>query len=1103
MATTKNKQRKWAKYRSDFPQLVVSPLHLDLHFDVRDDLVVVRQNLSLRNVSEKTISTVELDANNLIDLKIWRYEEFKPLGNVKQGGADFQSHVDSLKAPNIVNLARLPVRGDIITSTYSNISIAVSEIKAVSKEKIIVDLGVEVSPGKEFVLRTENAVKPTSNVLEGIYYDYTLSGDYPKTMITQCQQYGFQRIVPAIDRMSAKAFFTTTIVADKRYTNLISTGDLAPGYFKIGADGAKIPVYKQEENGDSTKPERKVIKYCNHLTLEYPDGDVIDLQLLSLPAETKLNEKQASRRKAQYTEALEALHDSVLWTYHSTGPEANQHNQERKQVKELITKREALKKKLLLEKAQGKAASTEDELKDVRSRLKQLMKVWTNTGYKYTGQTYREIGMQNSNYGGMENVGNTTILQSRLAPTDYISDGAYVYMEAVKIHEYYHNINGSQVTGYSPFEIWLNEAVTVHMERRRSAEIFGDGHIRLSQVARAFIPGAGPLATDSGPRAMPVEPEALLQEMRDNHTNNKCCLVRDAWYIYVHVAGFNITNELITGMTYFKAPEFVRMVELLMGEDLFNKGLHLYHESYKNANATSMQWIEAMEKTMKEANKQPSNLKMMACGWLKRSGHPHVIVDVKYVKEAKQLKVAVTQKGFEGIKQTLDAEEKGGPWDIGFDFKSPWMGKEIEMIYKQKTHNLTVSSQKGLGDQEEPDFFSFARGFSYFGTYQIKSATAKTLALQASTDTDLANRFLSYRAIANAEKVSLVEKAAAKAATTESDGKEGGPKHQQQLLTTKDVSPEYIKAHLAILFDEKLEGTARSLICMESESVERKPQIAHRYWLISEAKTTMLAATYQACESKICSLFDKLEAKNESGALKNQLHDRALKGHCLRLMVAAAKYNEKTKQAAISRAKALISSAFMTDRTRGVMYYLQLAEAQERDSTMEELKKSWGSNMDATEELIGVISSLDSDDAPKIIAALIKDPIFNINLAGHARRVVRIWAANRKRSVLSDEGLKLTELLLVTVGKKHFDNINISMGTCDEIGYSSSKVNQMSAYALLDAFGDIKKFSDEQKAKALKCLEGARGKLDPKAETSLYNQIGRLLASCKQFNTSG
>ena len=32
---------------------------------------------------------------------------------------------------------------------------------------------------------------------------------------------------------------------------------------------------------------------------------------------------------------------------------------------------------------------------------------------------------------------------------------------------YYHNINGSLVTGQSPFEIWLNEAVTVHIQRQR------------------------------------------------------------------------------------------------------------------------------------------------------------------------------------------------------------------------------------------------------------------------------------------------------------------------------------------------------------------------------------------------------------------------------------------------------------------------------------------------------------------------------------------------------------------------------------------------------------------------------------------------------------
>ena len=37
---------------------------------------------------------------------------------------------------------------------------------------------------------------------------------------------------------------------------------------------------------------------------------------------------------------------------------------------------------------------------------------------------------------------------------------AILCASGVKVHEWYHNINGSEVTGQSPFQIWLNEAVT-------------------------------------------------------------------------------------------------------------------------------------------------------------------------------------------------------------------------------------------------------------------------------------------------------------------------------------------------------------------------------------------------------------------------------------------------------------------------------------------------------------------------------------------------------------------------------------------------------------------------------------------------------------------
>lgn len=64
-------------------------------------------------------------------------------------------------------------------------------------------------------VRTVSVCRPTKNILEGIYYDFTPPGA-PPTMITQCQQYGFRRIVPCVDEMPAKTYYTTTIIADAR-----------------------------------------------------------------------------------------------------------------------------------------------------------------------------------------------------------------------------------------------------------------------------------------------------------------------------------------------------------------------------------------------------------------------------------------------------------------------------------------------------------------------------------------------------------------------------------------------------------------------------------------------------------------------------------------------------------------------------------------------------------------------------------------------------------------------------------------------------------------------------------------------------------------------
>ena len=128
---------------------------------------------------------------------------------------------------------------------------------------LVVTLAEPVLPQSEFVIKTVSIARPSENILEGLYYDFTPSTECPKTIITQCQQYGFQRIVPCIDTMDAKTYYTTTIIADARYTNMITNGDLAPGYVDLATG---LPQYQEHISEDlgTTQLKRHVLKYLNH-----------------------------------------------------------------------------------------------------------------------------------------------------------------------------------------------------------------------------------------------------------------------------------------------------------------------------------------------------------------------------------------------------------------------------------------------------------------------------------------------------------------------------------------------------------------------------------------------------------------------------------------------------------------------------------------------------------------------------------------------------------------------------------------------------------------------------------------------------------------------
>ena len=613
-------------------------------------------------------------------------------------------------------------------------------------------------------------------------------------------------------------------------------------------------------------------------------------------------------------------------------------------------------------------------------------------------------------------MGNTTILSSRLVPSALQPDGGYLYMEGVKVHEYYHNINGSEVTGQSPFEIWLNEAVTVHIQNQREAALFGADFMRLKTVVYSFMPAQGPLAMDMSRISMAIEPE-----------------------------GFNRTQELITAMTYSKAPEFIRMVELLIGQPHFNVGLDHYHTKFRYSNATTRDWVEAMEYSSGQ------QLMNMADGWLRRTGYPEVTYTTHYDTTARSYTVKVTQS------KAADGK--------GWIFPVSWaLVKEGRNTHEGVWKVSEVQSTFTVDDvASAPDFLSFARNWSFFGTSKCNGISLETLRVQALSDPDVINRYFAYRAFADHSKAELIQAFRA--------GKQA----------ECSVSADFVELHGKILFDSSITPSTRAQMLMEAEDIASRPDLGHLYWELYHAKTALLQAVYDAHAERLIAMYEELEQRNRPGPHLEGLHDRALKAQLLRVISAGAatpsalpsRKASTVKADVVGYAKKLITSPFMSDQTFGVSQLLSgPASASEKLSVQADVLQRFSAHPDTVESYIAVIASIDNEQAPQLIRDMIANTqLFNYNLAGHARTLARGWGGNRKRALLSDDGLQLTVQLFVTIGK----------------------INQMSAQGLLRVFSDVDKMDDKWKGKLKQALRSMRDGLDAKKEESLVNQLKQII----------
>ena len=593
--------RPFRYYRADFGPLPVTLVHMDVELSFVDERVNGRNRLRLRAL--QPAATIRLDARDIAVSAV-----------LSVGANGTTTPIDW----------RLDEAGHALYAT----------------------LPEPVAAGQEFTVEVHAVCVPTDHILEGIYRDTTPPGR-PQQYVSQCQQWGFQRILPVIDDCRAKCTFTTTIEADARYTHLISNGNV---------DRARNPAGRPEpKTGD---PTRQVVTYqvtspmapylflvavgtWDELADEviYPSGRCVRLEYLVPPG-----------RRGGAVIPMQILKRAVLWQ-----------------------------------------ARTQ--------------------GYEYPQEVYRTICMEKSNFGGMENMGNTTIITEAALIDAFTGDMRLQYAHGVIVHEFEHNQCGSDVTMETPFDMWLNEAYTVDVERAFLRSEFDPACVRLDEIEQIRAPIGGPLAIEDA-----------------GHQGQ---IVREA---------FNDPDELVDGVTYVKAAEVIRMLRILLGPNAFQQARDAYFRTFTGGNANTGQFFECFERVGRR------DLGAFRREWLHTIGYPCVEARHAYnpASETLTLTLRQTRTGAGGLFHF--PVEVAAVDDQGHDL--PGTRKVIEL-----TGPETVETFAGV---PRPAFVSLNRGMTFYGTCRDVSATREMLLKQARLDPDEVNRVEAMRRLTDEERVRLI-----------------------------------------------------------------------------------------------------------------------------------------------------------------------------------------------------------------------------------------------------------------------------------------------------------------------------------------------------------
>ena len=227
-------------------------------------------------------------------------------------------------------------------------------------------------------------------------------------------------------------------------------------------------------------------------------------------------------------------------------------------------------------------------------------------GLEYDLDIFMIVAVDSFNMGAMENKGLNIFNSSLLLADEKTStDSDFLAIEAVIAHEYFHNWTGNRITCRDWFQLTLKEGLTVFRDQLFSADMRDSTIQRVQDVERLR---RFQYPEDSSPNAHPIKPKEYLE-----------------------------INNFYTFTVYEKGAEVIRMIQTILGEEGFRKGMDLYFERHDGQAVTTEDFINSMA----DANSQDFSGFL---NWYDEKGTPELDISEKFINGKYFLRISTESK---------------------------------------------------------------------------------------------------------------------------------------------------------------------------------------------------------------------------------------------------------------------------------------------------------------------------------------------------------------------------------------------------------------------------------------------------------------------------